>query len=136
VAVFQCLLRGLDHLLAGGIEVGQIIAIASGASVSCNFGWSGYSISKAALNMLVQLYAHEFADTPMHSVVPGLSDTAMQEFVSEEVDTERFPALTRLQEARGTEAMPDNDTAAQVILDNLERVRAIPTGRFVGLREL
>jgi len=126
----------LDHLLANGIEVGQLIAISSGASVSGNFGWSGYSISKAALNMFVQLYAHEFRDTPMHSVAPGLIDTAMQEFISEEVDTERFPALKRLQEARGTEAMPDNDTAAQMVLNSLERVRAIPTGSFVDLRKL
>ena len=126
----------LDHLLARGIEVGQIIAISSGAAVSGNFGWSGYSISKAALNMFVQLYAHEFPETPMHSLAPGLVDTAMQEFISEEVDVERFPALKRLQEARGTDAMPDNDTAAQRILDSLEDVRAIPTGRFADLRNL
>ena len=60
----------------------------------------------------------------------------MQEFISEEVDVERFPALKRLQEARGTDAMPDNDTAAQMILDGLQRVRAIPTGSFVDLRNL
>ena len=126
----------LDHLLARGIEVGQIIAISSGAAVSGNFGWSGYSISKAALNMFVQLYAHEFPETPMHSLAPGLVDTAMQAFISEEVDVERFPALKRLQEARGTDAMPDNDTAAQRILDSLEDVRAIPTGRFADLRNL
>jgi len=126
----------LDHFLAKDIEVGQIIAISSGAAVSGNFGWSGYSISKAALNMFVQLYAHEFPETPMHSLAPGLVDTAMQEFISEEVDVERFPALKRLQEARGTDAMPDNDTAAQMILDGLQRVRAISTGSFVDLRNL
>lgn len=126
----------LDHFLARDIAVGQIIAISSGAAVSGNFGWSGYSISKAALNMFVQLYAHEFRGTPMHSLAPGLVDTAMQEFISEEVDVERFPALKRLQEARGTDAMPDNDTVAQMILDSLEGVRAIPTGRFVDLRNL
>ncbi len=125
----------LDHLLTGGIEVGQIVAISSGAAVSGNFGWSGYSISKAALNMFVQLYAHEFPETPTHSLAPGLIHTAMQEFISE-VDTERFPALKRLQAARGTEAMPDNDTAAQRVLDSLEQLRAVPTGRFVDLREL
>ena len=126
----------LDHLLASGIAVGQIVAISSGASISGNFGWSGYSISKAALNMFVQLYAHEFPQTPMHSFAPGLIDTEMQEFISGKVDTERFPALKRLQDARGTEAMPDNDTAAQRILDALEGLRAVPTGSFVDLREL
>ncbi|TVP92630.1 MAG: SDR family NAD(P)-dependent oxidoreductase [Thioalkalivibrio sp.] len=126
----------LDHLLSSGVEVGQIVAISSGASVSGNFGWSGYSISKAALNMFVQLYAHEFPGTPMHSLAPGLIDTAMQEYISQEVDTERFPALKRLQEARGTEVMPDNDTAAQGILNSLERLRTVPTGSFVDLREL
>jgi benzil reductase ((S)-benzoin forming) len=126
----------LDHFLAKGIEVGQIIAISSGASVSGNFGWSGYAVSKAALNMFVQLYAHEFPGTPMHSLAPGLIDTAMQEFISDRVDMERFPALKRLQEARGTDAMPDNDTAAQQILDSLERLRDAPSGRFLDLRNL
>jgi len=126
----------LDHLLTRNIEVGQIVAISSGAAVSGNFGWSGYSISKAALNMFVQLYAHEFPKTPTHSLAPGLIDTAMQAFISGKVDTERFPALKRLQEARGTEAMPDHDTAAQRVLDCLEQLRAVPTGRFVDLREL
>jgi NAD(P)-dependent dehydrogenase (short-subunit alcohol dehydrogenase family) len=126
----------LDHFLANGIEVGQIIAISSGASVSGNFGWSGYSISKAALNMFVQLYAHEFPGTPMHSLAPGLVDTGMQEFISDRVDVERFPALKRLQEARGTDAMPDNDTAAQQIIDSLERLCDAPSGRFLDLRNL
>jgi benzil reductase ((S)-benzoin forming) len=126
----------LDHLLAHGIEVGQIIAISSGAAVSGNFGWSGYSISKAALNMFVQLYAHEFPGTPVHSLAPGLVDTGMQEFISGEVDVTRFPALRRLQEARGTEAMPDAGTAARQVLAGLEQVRKVPTGRFVDLRDL
>jgi benzil reductase ((S)-benzoin forming) len=126
----------LDHLLAHGIEVGQIIAISSGASVSGNFGWSGYSISKAALNMFVQLYAHEFPDTHMHALAPGLVDTAMQGFISDAVDLERFPALKRLQEARGTDAMPDNEAVAQQILESLARLRDAPSGRFVDLRDL
>jgi benzil reductase ((S)-benzoin forming) len=126
----------LDHLLGNGIEVGQIIAISSGASVSGNFGWSGYSISKAALNMFMQLYAHEFPGTPVHSLAPGLVDTGMQQFISGEVDVRRFPALRRLQEARGTDAMPDADTAARQVLAGLEQVRKVPTGRFVDLRDL
>ncbi len=126
----------LDHLLVQEIEVGQIIGISSGAAVSGNHGWSGYSISKAALNMFMQLYAHEFPGVPVHSLAPGLVDTGMQAFISSEVDVERFPALKRLQEARGTGSMPDSDTAGQRILESLERIRAVPSGRFVDLRDL
>jgi len=60
----------------------------------------------------------------------------MQEFISDAVDLERFPALKRLKEARGTDAMPDNESAAQQILDSLDRLRDAPSGRFVDLRDL
>ncbi len=126
----------LDHLLAEGIAVGQMLAISSGAAVSGNFGWSGYAISKAALNMFMQLYAHEFPDTPVHSVAPGLVDTAMQDYLCTHADAQRFPAVKRLRGARGTLAMPDHDTAAQQILESLEPLRSEPNGQFVDLRML
>ena len=126
----------LDRLLAREIEVGQIVAISSGAAVFGNAGWSGYSLSKAALNMLMQLYSHEFPGVPVHSLAPGLIDTAMQDYLCEEADSETFTALQRIKAARGTRTMPDPQTAAQDVLDILPRLREQPSGSFVDIRAL
>ncbi|WP_026340601.1 SDR family NAD(P)-dependent oxidoreductase [Thioalkalivibrio sp. ALJT] len=127
----------LDALLQNRIRVGQIIAISSGASVSGHAGWSGYSLSKAALNMMMQLYAHEFpADTAINAFAPGLVDTAMQDYLCDEADRESFPVLQRLKAARGTQDMPGPEAAARAILATLPRLHQTPRGSFVDIRQL
>ncbi|WP_024326819.1 SDR family NAD(P)-dependent oxidoreductase [Thioalkalivibrio sp. AKL19] len=127
----------LDALLKHEVRVGQIIAISSGASVSGHAGWSGYSLSKAALNMMMQLYAHEFPEeTAINAFAPGLVDTAMQDYLCEEADRESFPVLQRLKAARGTQDMPDPESAARAILDVLPRLHHTTRGSFVDIRQL
>lgn len=46
------------------------------------------------------------------------------------------PALERLREARGTEAMPDPSRAAQQIISVLPRLKDWPSGSFVDIREM
>ena len=45
----------MDWLHASGIRIRQIVFMSSGAAVNGNKGWSGYALSKAALNMMAQL---------------------------------------------------------------------------------
>ena len=49
----------IDSILENNISCKQIIGISSGASVNGSAGWGPYSISKAALNMLIKTYAVE-----------------------------------------------------------------------------
>lgn len=128
----------LDWLLKKGVRVEQVILVSSGAAVNGGKGWGGYSLSKAALNMLAELYAHEFVDSHLCALAPGLVDTAMQAYISGSgnVDTEKFPGFRRLQQARGTDAMPDPDAAAQNILNNLDRLAGFPSGSFIDIRTL
>jgi benzil reductase ((S)-benzoin forming) len=49
----------IDLLISQEEPPKQIAAISSGASVYGNRGWNAYSLSKAALNMLIKLYARE-----------------------------------------------------------------------------
>ncbi|WP_018876651.1 SDR family NAD(P)-dependent oxidoreductase [Thioalkalivibrio sp. ALE31] len=127
----------LDALLKHRVRVGQIIAISSGASVSGHAGWSGYSLSKAALNMMMQLYAHEFPEeTAINAFAPGLVDTAMQDYLCDEADRESFPVLQRLKAARGTRDMPNPEDAARAILDVLPRLHQTTRGSFVDIRQL
>jgi NAD(P)-dependent dehydrogenase (short-subunit alcohol dehydrogenase family) len=126
----------LDWLTAWGRPVDQILMISSGAAVLGNRGWSGYALSKATLNMLAKLYAHEFPDTHITALAPGIIDTAMMDTLCERSDGTRFPALGRLRAARGTSAMPGPEEAASRILSILPALRGYPSGSFVDIREI
>jgi benzil reductase ((S)-benzoin forming) len=127
----------LDWLIERQIPVGQIVAISSGAAVNMNYGWGGYSLSKAALNNLVQLYAPEMPDTHLVALAPGLVDTAMQDYLCDEVDADDFPSVQKLKDARGTEHMPGPREVADRILDLLPNLRdQHESGAFVDIRQL
>ncbi len=126
----------LDWLLRSDIRCKQILLISSGAAVLGNKGWSGYAVSKAALNMLARLYAHEFDDTRIYAVAPGLIDTAMMDYLCDTADSSKFPALLRIQGARGTDAMLSPLQAAERILQSLDRLMDFDNGSFVDLRQI
>jgi NAD(P)-dependent dehydrogenase (short-subunit alcohol dehydrogenase family) len=114
-------------------KVNNIVAISSGAAVKGSLGWSGYSLSKAALNMLIQLYAAEQVDTKFIALAPGLVDTKMQEYIRS-IDADYYPNLKRLQEAHGTESMPEPDRFAQIFNDSLDWILTHESGSFIDLR--
>lgn len=125
----------LDWLAARAPAPGQVIAISSGASVSGHHGWGAYALSKATLNMLMRLYAHELPDTHLLALAPGLVHTEMQDTL-QTVDTVAFPAIERLQQAMGTDAMPSPDVVAGRIAALLPGLRERPSGSFVDIRKL
>jgi NAD(P)-dependent dehydrogenase (short-subunit alcohol dehydrogenase family) len=112
------------------VRVEQIIAISSGAAVSSTRGWNGYSISKAALNALVRLYAAERPQTHFAAVAPGLVDTAMQAYLRSVPADARYPGLEGLKRAHGTPEMPTPDAAATRLIATFERLRAEASGGF------
>lgn len=127
----------LDWLIERQIPVDQIIAISSGAAVNMNYGWGGYSLSKAALNNLVQLYAPEMPDTHLTAYAPGLVDTGMQDYLCDEVDSDEFPSVQKLKDARGTDDMPSPRQAADRLLELLDDLRENhESGSFVDVRSL
>ena len=128
----------LDWLITESIDCAQIVMISSGAAVNGNKGWSGYSLSKATLNMLTQLYAHEMPETHLSALAPGLVDTAMQDYLCDpaQADAENFPSLSRLREARGTEVMPTPDAAAQKLLTAFPQLLLEVSGSFRDIRTM
>ena len=127
----------LDWLIERQIPVSQVVAISSGAAVNMNYGWGGYSLSKAALNNLIRLYAPEMPDTHLTAFAPGLVDTGMQDYLCEEVDSEDFPSMQKLKDARGTKDMPKPREAADRILDLLDSLRSnFESGAFVDIRSM
>ena len=126
----------LDWLYAWGRPVAQVVLVSSGAAVLGNRGWGGYALSKATLNMLARLYAHEFDGTHIAALAPGIINTAMMDHLCDEADAGAFPALERLRQARGTSAMPGPDEAAGRVLSVLPQLRRYPSGSFVDIREI
>ncbi|MGK7295890.1 MAG: SDR family NAD(P)-dependent oxidoreductase [Candidatus Wenzhouxiangella sp. M2_3B_020] len=126
----------LDWIIERQLPVDQVVAISSGAAVNMNYGWGGYSLSKSLLNDLVRLYAHEMPDTHLTALAPGLVDTPMQDYLCEEVDTEQYPSVQKLKDARGTDDMPDPKAAAEHILEILDTLREGESGRFVDVRSM
>lgn len=126
----------LDTLFRLGTEVQQVIGISSGAATTAFRGWGGYSISKAALNMLMGLYAAEIPQVHFVSLAPGLVDTPMQQQIAHTPPDPRFSSLEMLRSARGTPFMPSPEIAAEKIILSLPKLKRSPSGAFVDLTRL
>lgn len=113
----------------------RILAISSGASQSGNRGWNSYSLSKATLNMLIQLYSKEQPSKGWISLAPGIIHTDMQEQLAT-FDASRFPSLKRLHQALGTQAMPKPNIVASQIVRSLDLIFDQPNGSYVDIRSL
>lgn len=125
----------LDWLAARAAPPREVVLMSSGAGVVGNHGWGAYALSKATLNMLAQLYAHEMPHSHLLALAPGLVDTDMQARLRA-VDPRVFPSVERLHRAQGSADMPDADTVATRILAHWHELRARPSGSFVDLRRL
>lgn len=128
----------LDWFINRRTSIDQIVLISSGAAVNGHRGWGAYALSKATLNMLAQLYAHEMPDAHLCALAPGLVDTAMQDYLCDKVkiDAQRFASVKRLRAARGTDAMPGPREAARWLADLIPKLKRYPSGGFQYARSL
>lgn len=120
----------LDILM--NIKVKNIIVISSGASKNGYKGWGAYSLSKAGVNMLVNLYSNEMVDTKIIALAPGVVKTPMTDYIRFELDENIFPSVKKLNE--GVVQTPE-ETAQKIfqltqILDNFQ------SGSYVDIRDI
>ncbi len=128
----------LDWLIDNALPVDQVVLISSGAAVRGNKGWGAYALSKAGLNMLAQLYAHEMPESHLIALAPGLVDTAMQDYLCdpEQVEVGDFPSIEKLRAARDSGEMPSAELAARQILQLLPALKRHPSGSFADVRTI
>lgn len=126
----------IDTLIKNQTRVKQLILMSSGASVNGNRGWGAYSISKASLNMMAKLYAHEMPHTHITAFAPGLVHTRMQDYLCNDVDEEKFPSIKHLKQAYRSEHMPGIYDAAQRIAESFKYCYRYDSGSFVDIRQL
>ena len=126
----------LDYLFRNDIKVEQVVSISSGASQHTYKGWGGYSISKCALGMMMDVYSKEVEDTHFTSLAPGLIDTKMQDYLCNDVDKDEFPMMNKFVNARkdGTSKKPS--VVAKDIVDLIPTLFQLDNGSFIDLRDL
>ncbi|NPA17037.1 MAG: SDR family NAD(P)-dependent oxidoreductase [Aquificae bacterium] len=123
----------LDYFIKKNVRLDQVIAISSGASVNGNRGWHGYSISKAALNMLIKLYSREMENTHLIALAPGLILTPMLEEFVLSADEEKFPSVKRIKQA--SKMTPEE--AAEKIFGLIPRFKnEFESGSYLDVRKI
>lgn len=126
----------LDLLFRHPGRIKQVIAMSTKASLRSSPGWGAYSVSKAALNMLMNVYANEHPKTHFNAFAPGLVDSEIQETIYQIKETDKYPTIKKLQQARYTETMPDPDTAAPMLIKGMQKALDYDNGTFVDVREM
>jgi alcohol dehydrogenase/benzil reductase ((S)-benzoin forming) len=120
----------LDILM--NVKVKNILVISSGASKNGYKGWGSYSLSKAGVNMLVNLYSNEMLNTKILALAPGVIKTPMTDYIRFELDENIFPSVKKLNE--GLVQTPE-ETALKI--DNLiNKIDEFKSGTYVDIREI
>ena len=113
------------------LEVKNIIIISSGASKNGYKGWSAYSLSKAGVNMLANLYANEFPNIKIFALAPGVIKTPMTDFIRT-LDSEIYPSVKKLN--RGDIQTPNE---AALKLENFVcKIDEFVSGTYVDIRDI
>ena len=114
------------------IKVKNILATSSGASKTGYKGWGSYSLSKAGVNMLVNLYSNEMPNTKIIALAPGVIKTPMTDYIRFEIDENTFTSAKKLND--GIIQTP-NETAIKID-DFVNRIDDFETGSFVDIRKI
>ncbi len=126
----------VDSLLSLDLKISQVVAISSAIAIEPQRGWSGYALSKGALNTLVALYAAELSDTHFSAISPGLVDTPMQDQLTALASDTRFFTVEMLKMLKGTPEMPPPRSVAERLVSGIEEVRRLPSGTYADLETL
>lgn len=114
------------------IDTKKVIAISSGAAVNGSKGWAAYSLSKAGLNMLINLYSKEMLNTKLLAVAPGVIETPMTDYIRFEIDDTIFTSARRLK--NGEIQTPKQ---AAIRLDKvIEKFDKFESGSFIDVRNI
>jgi NAD(P)-dependent dehydrogenase (short-subunit alcohol dehydrogenase family) len=120
----------LDILMQ--IDVKNIFIISSGASKTGYKGWGSYSLSKAGVNMLVNLYSNEMFNTKIIALAPGVIKTPMTDYIRFELDENIFTSAKKL-----NEGLVQTPLETAIKIDAfINRIDEFETGSYVDIRQI
>ncbi|SFZ98820.1 Oxidoreductase, short-chain dehydrogenase/reductase family [hydrothermal vent metagenome] len=118
--------------LSQNSTVKQIVGISSGAAINASKGWAAYTLSKAGLNTLLKLYAHELPNIHFTALAPGIIDTPMVRHIINKVDDTQFPSAKKLKNSY----IQTPTQAAKFLQMTFPKLLESESGSFVDIREM
>lgn len=91
-----------------------VISISSGAATNVIPSWSAYCASKAAVDMMTEVWNVDEPSTRFLSIAPGVVDTEMQAAIRA-VDVSSFPQVGRFIDLHEAGELKSPDAVAQII---------------------
>ena len=91
-----------------------------------------YSLSKAGVNMLVNLYSNEMIDTKIIALAPGVVKTPMTDYIRFELDEDIFPSVKKLN--NGIVQTPEE--TARKIFELAQNLDDFASGSYVDIRDI
>ncbi|MEO6034026.1 MAG: SDR family NAD(P)-dependent oxidoreductase [Verrucomicrobiota bacterium] len=122
----------LDAIFCSELPVRQVVAISSGAGIMAFRGATPYCISKAALNMMIALYAAERPTTHFSSIAPFLVHTPMQQQIGKLPIDRRFTFFETLRTARENGDMLSPKNGADLLIRTFGAALKQPSGTFIN----
>ncbi len=126
----------LDGLLRSTPPPRQVIAISSGAAKNGSCGWGPYSVSKAALDMLIKVVSNENPGVHMCALAPGLVGTDMLDTILDAPPRLEFKADGILRQAKADGKIQSSDIAAQLLYRIAPGLLSVESGTHQDVREL
>jgi alcohol dehydrogenase/benzil reductase ((S)-benzoin forming) len=120
----------LDLLM--NIKVNTVIGISSGASKNGSKGWASYSLSKSAINMLINIYSKEMLNTKLYALAPGVIETPMTDYIRYKINDEIFTSAKKLKEG----IIQSPNEAVIAINQLLPKILEFDSGSFIDIRDI
>lgn len=118
--------------ILSNIKTNLIIAISSGAAINGSKGWASYSLSKAGVNMLINLYAKEMLNSKLFAIAPGVIETPMTDYIRFDIDDKEYPSAKRLKEG---EIQKPKEAANRLDLI-IKKLDQFESGSFIDVRKI
>lgn len=122
----------IDTLAEHTEHIGQVVGISSGAAINGSKGWGAYSLSKSALNMLINVYSKELPHIHFTALAPGVIDTRMVQHIIDDVDDTVFPSAKTLKVSH----IQSPKEAATMLLHTFPKLLSYESGSFLDVRTM
>jgi benzil reductase ((S)-benzoin forming) len=126
----------LDSIFETVPEIYQIVAISSESDLNGARGWNAYTISKAALNTLIKIYAREIPKTHFSALDPGIVNRDLHENISQLPRKSRNRSGKRIKGYRETIKMTNLEYAANCLVEAMGIVLQEESGSFKDVRDV
>jgi benzil reductase ((S)-benzoin forming) len=126
----------IDTLLEKGSRVYQVVAISCGSAFNNERDLNGYSLSKMALNKMIQFYSREVPQTHFSALDPGLIDSNLQKHIYELHDENNYSLIKKLKIMRKNGQLTNPNYAANYLVEAMGTVLQEESGSYRDIKDI